>query len=94
MPPPGELTKRQAQVLSYWLKYQRAHGLPPTFRECAKAFRMASPNAPKCHLVALHKKGFLKALKRGNRTRYVAIDPGPGLDPASAPKAKRKAVRS
>jgi repressor LexA len=54
-----EATDRQLEVLEYMRTYQRTNGMPPTVREIADAFGVASTNAIMCTLRALERKGLV-----------------------------------
>lgn len=53
------LTNQQRQVFAYLRQHIAEHGWPPTTRELVGRFKWASPNAAVCHLVALHRKGWI-----------------------------------
>lgn len=55
-----ELTDRQREVLDYIVEVLRESGYPPTVREIANHFGMASAYGVQRHLEALQKKGFLR----------------------------------
>lgn len=55
-----ELTDRQREVLDYIVEVLRESGYPPTVREIATHFGMASAYGVQRHLEALQKKGFLR----------------------------------
>lgn len=55
-----ELTERQREVLDYIVEVLRESGYPPTVREIANHFGMASAFGVQRHLEALQKKGFLR----------------------------------
>lgn len=58
LPRPIDLTDRQADILQF-IGDQIAGGLPPTIRDIADRFAMASTNGPHEHLVALERKGYI-----------------------------------
>jgi len=51
------LTAQQSRVLSFIEWHLTAEGYPPTRVEIARHFGFRSPNAAKCHLRALARKG-------------------------------------
>lgn len=55
-----ELTDRQREVLDFIVEVLRESGYPPTVREIASHFGMASAYGVQRHLEALQKKGFLR----------------------------------
>lgn len=55
-----ELTDRQREVLDFIVEVLRESGYPPTVREIANHFGMASAYGVQRHLEALQKKGFLR----------------------------------
>lgn len=64
------LTPRQSQILQFIRQAIQEKGFPPSVREIARHFRMASPNAVHGHLKALRGKGRLEstgAMHRGLR---------------------------
>lgn len=54
------ITDRQAEILAFIESEVERRGMPPTVREIAARFGMASPNGVWCHLSALRDKGYLK----------------------------------
>jgi DNA-binding MarR family transcriptional regulator len=61
------LTRQQARVLEFIGEHLSHVGRPPTLREIAGAFMMASTNGPKCHLRALERKGYIERSARAAR---------------------------
>lgn len=55
-----ELTERQKEILRFILDRIEERGAPPTMREIADYFHLASPASVKVHLEALEKKGFIR----------------------------------
>lgn len=55
-----ELTERQQEVLGFIVETLRESGYPPTVREIADHFGMASAFGVQRHLEALQKKGYLR----------------------------------
>jgi repressor LexA len=62
-----KLTPGQSKVLSFLTEYLRERGYPPTLREIAHNFNLTGPMAPKRHLEALERKGYLRRLGGGSR---------------------------
>jgi repressor LexA len=60
----ARLTRRQAEILGFIESEITRRGIPPTVREIAARFSIASPNAVKCHLDALRDKGCI-SVERG-----------------------------
>lgn len=56
----NKLTDRQEEILDFIQKFINENGFPPTLREIASNFGMASTFGVKRHLDALKKKGYLK----------------------------------
>lgn len=56
----NKLTDRQKEILDFIQKFISENGFPPTLREIASNFGMASTFGVKRHLDALKKKGYLK----------------------------------
>ena len=54
-----ELTNRQEEILNFIKDFISFNGYPPTLREIAKKFNIASTFGIKRHLDALQKKGYL-----------------------------------
>ncbi len=68
------LTKRQRAILAFIESETARRGIPPTVREVASHFGMASPNGAACHIKALEDKGYLvrePGLSRGIRTSHA-----------------------
>lgn len=56
----NKLTERQKEILDFIQKFISDNGFPPTLREIASNFGLASTFGVKRHLDALKKKGYLK----------------------------------
>lgn len=56
----NQLTDRQKEILDFIQKFISDNGFPPTLREIASNFGLASTFGVKRHLDALKKKGYLK----------------------------------
>lgn len=67
-----ELTERQQEVLQFIVHELRESGYPPTVREIASHFGMASAYGVQRHLEALQKKGFLR---RESGARAITLSP-------------------
>jgi repressor LexA len=64
------LTKRQREILEFIESESVRRGIPPTVREIAAHFGIASPNGVVCHIKALEDKGYIvrePGLSRGIR---------------------------
>jgi len=55
-----ELTIRQKEILDFILRFIEKEGYPPTYREIASEFKLASTFGVKRHIDALVKKGYLQ----------------------------------
>lgn len=66
-----ELTERQEEILSFIHKCRDLNGFPPTLREIAKNFNLASTFGVKRHLDALVSKGYLKI--EANASRGISL---------------------
>ena len=69
-----KLTKRQREILVFIESETARRGIPPTVREVAAHFGMASPNGAACHIKALEDKGYLvrePGLSRGIRPSHA-----------------------
>ncbi len=70
----NELTDRQQEFLDFIQEYIGIKGFPPTFREIAKHFNLASTFGVKRHIDALVKKGFLSNESKTSRTLSILSD--------------------
>ena len=70
----NELTDRQQEILDFIQEYIGIKGFPPTFREIAKHFQLASTFGVKRHIDALVKKGFLSNESKTSRTLSLLGD--------------------
>jgi repressor LexA len=77
-----ELTERQEEILSFIHKCRDLNGFPPTLREIAKNFNIASTFGVKRHLDALKKKGYLKV--EANASRGISLVPDEELNSDSS----------
>lgn len=66
-----QLTERQEEILKFIQQYRDLSGFPPTLREIAKNFDMASTFGVKRHLDALEKKGYLNI--ESNASRGISL---------------------
>ena len=57
-------TNIQVSVLRFIATHIDAHGFPPSHRDIASQFSWHSNAAPRCHLLGLEKKGFIKTATR------------------------------
>jgi len=80
------LTKRQEEILDYIVGKVRDEGFPPTLKEIAGCFGLASPNAARDHVLALERKGFLK--RTGEKSRALTLSPA--LRNAAPPAAAHR----
>jgi len=78
------LTKRQEEILDFIVERVRDEGFPPTLKEIAAQFGLASPNAARDHVLALERKGFLK--RTGEKSRALTLDPSLRAAAAAAPR--------
>ena len=69
-----ELTEKQQDILSFIQEYISTIGYPPSFREIAKHFNLASTFGVKRHIDALVKKGFLSNESKTSRTLSILSD--------------------
>jgi len=65
------LTEKQTRVLEFISGQITRRGHPPTVREIAAHFSLASTNAARRHLVALEKKGYIE--RSFNKSRAIAL---------------------
>ena len=65
------LTARQQDVLTWITGYINTHEYPPTLREIQHAYGWKTPNAAKCHLEPLRKKGYVTWVEGCSRTLRV-----------------------
>jgi repressor LexA len=65
------LTERQARVLAFLRERLAADGRPPTIREIAARFRIASTNGVRRHLDALERKGYIE--RRAHSSRGIVL---------------------
>src|SRR5512134_2422127 len=78
------LTKRQEEILDFIVDRVRDEGFPPTLKEIAERFGLASPNAARDHVLALERKGFLK--RTGEKSRALRLDPSLRAAATAAPR--------
>ena len=81
------LTKRQEEILDFIVGGVRDEGFPPTLKEIAERFGLASPNAARDHVLALERKGFLK--RTGVKSRALSLSPSLRAVAATATAAPR-----
>jgi len=65
------LTEKQTRVLDFISGQVARRGHPPTVREIASHFHLASTNAARRHLAALEKKGYIE--RSFNKSRAIAL---------------------
>ncbi len=63
-----ELTDRQREILDFIQAFISDNSFPPTFREIASHFNIASTFGVKRHIDALVKKGYLNSISNSGRT--------------------------
>jgi repressor LexA len=78
----GMLSKRQAEIFDFVVKYADKHGYPPTVREIGEAVGLASPSTVHAHLANLERAGLLRRDPTKPRALEVV---GRGRRPAAAP---------
>jgi repressor LexA len=85
------LSKRQAEIFDFVVKYADKHGYPPTVREIGEAVGLASPSTVHAHLANLERAGLLRrdptkprALEVVGRSRRAAAA-APAPAPLRAP---------
>lgn len=66
-----EPTEKQASILKFISRYAETSGYPPTIREIAESFGLASTKGVKAQLDALERKGLLRRRGRGARALEV-----------------------
>jgi repressor LexA len=81
------LTKRQEEILDFIVGWVRDEGFPPTLKEIAERFGLASPNAARDHVLALERKGFLK--RTGVKSRALSLSASVRAAAATATAAPR-----
>lgn len=72
-----EITDRQKEILNFIQDYVDFNGFPPTYREIAKQFNLASTFGVKRHIDALVKKGFLNNTNNSSRTLSLVVNNNP-----------------
>lgn len=78
------LTKRQEEILDFIVGWVRDEGFPPTLKEIAERFGLASPNAARDHVLALERKGFLK--RTGVKSRALSLSASVRAAATAAPR--------
>lgn len=73
------LTPRQQAILEFIADAVRATGTPPSVREIAAHFRMASPKGVTDHLAALERKGYLR--REPGQARNIRLTHAPDAIP-------------
>jgi SOS-response transcriptional repressor LexA len=69
------LTDRQAEIFLYLFETTRATGIQPSVRDVCDAFGFSSLHAPKNHLIALVKKGWIAPLVTRSRSVRFRLRP-------------------
>jgi repressor LexA len=88
------LSKRQAEIFDFVVKYGDKHGYPPTVREIGEAVGLASPSTVHAHLANLERAGHLRrdptkprALEVvGRERRQAGASAGPTRMPTAEPQ--------
>jgi repressor LexA len=88
------LSKRQAEIFDFVVKYVDEHGYPPTVREIGEEVGLASPSTVHAHLANLERAGLLRrdptkprALEVvGRGRRAAAAPPAPVAAPVAEPQ--------
>lgn len=75
------MTDRQREVHETMIRYQLAHGLPPTLRELRELLDIDSTNGVRDHLLALEKRGLVRHHAKGSARGWVALQPQEGTAP-------------
>jgi repressor LexA len=78
------LTKRQEEILDFIVGRVREEGFPPTLKEIAGRFGLASANAARDHVLALERKGFLR--RTGEKSRALSLTPALRAVAPAAPR--------
>jgi repressor LexA len=76
------LSKRQAEIFDFVVKYADQHGYPPTVREIGEAVGLASPSTVHAHLANLERAGLLRRDPTKPRALEVV---GRGRAPSAVP---------
>jgi repressor LexA len=89
------LSKRQAEIFDFVVKYADKHGYPPTVREIGEAVGLASPSTVHAHLANLERAGLLRrdptkpraleVVGRSRRAATAAPPPTPLRAPVGEP---------
>lgn len=87
----AKITPRQLEILKFIQECQQQQGYPPSLREIARRFRIASTNGVRYHLGVLEREGFLK--REGYTSRGIRLS-GRGLraSPTGVPLVGRVAA--
>lgn len=67
-------TKRQREIYDFLVLYRERHGYSPSFREIMERFAIESTNAVRCHLVALERRGMVRAPKGRIARAWIPVD--------------------
>ena len=87
------LTPRQREVLDFVAAFTAMSGYPPTVRQIGGAVGLSSSSSVHAHLVALKRKGYLKAEPGQVRTWRVALS-GSALAPGVVATLRRLQVKT
>jgi repressor LexA len=72
-----QLTRRQAEILTFIVQVIREQGCPPTIAEIGAAFGIASTNGVNDHLLALERKGYIE---RSSKARGIRVTDKAAVD--------------
>src|SRR5215468_10974487 len=89
----GMLTGRQQEIWDFLVRYQDAHGYPPTVREIGEAVGLASPSTVHAHLANLERAGLLKRDPTKPRALELIGRRSPSAAAAPDPAPRRAEVR-
>lgn len=82
----GDLTERQASILSFIERHCCDSGYPPTVREIGRAVGLASPSTVHAHLAKLEAAGHIRRDPTKPRAMLVCVSAGAaGVEPDLAP---------
>jgi repressor LexA len=87
------LTGRQQEIWDFLVRYQEAHGYPPTVREIGEAVGLASPSTVHAHLANLERAGLLKRDPTKPRALELIGRRSPATTAVAEPAPRRAEVR-
>ena len=68
---PTPLTRKQAEIYEFILRYSKEHGYPPSVREISAAVHLKSPSTAHFHLKKLEAEGYIQ--KDAAKTRAITL---------------------